>query len=66
MGLNAKQEEKLAEILSNSGTVIFAAIIAGQFFPDVYFSGIDGAFVKVVALIGALVCWAGSIYLLGD
>ncbi len=32
MGLNNKQEEKLAEILANVGTVVFTAVIAGQFF----------------------------------
>ncbi len=66
MGLNNKQEEKLAEILSNIGTVIFTAVIAGQFFPGVYFSGINRFFIVAMGLLVALVCWMGSIYIIGD
>jgi hypothetical protein len=66
MGLNNKQEEKLAEILSNTGTVIFTVVIAGQFFPEVYFGGINRIFVMVGGVIGAVAFWMASIYLLSD
>jgi hypothetical protein len=66
MALNKKQEERLAEILANIGTVIFTAVIAGQFFPEVYFGGINRIFVMVVGVIAAVAFWMASIHVLGD